>query len=121
PTTTRPNPAGGFLRDAFPGNVIPAARFNVVSKNLLNLWPQPNRPGTGPAGVNNFVYQSPSRGWNNQYTGRLDHQFSAAHRLFGRFTKRWSGGEAKGDYQTLGDPNLGNGTAKNYSLTLNDT
>ncbi len=43
PLTTRPNPAvpGQFIRDPFPGNVIPAGRINPVAATLVNLLPLP--------------------------------------------------------------------------------
>src|SRR5438876_1765179 len=34
PFSTRANPAGGYIRDPFPGNVIPASTINPVSANL---------------------------------------------------------------------------------------
>ncbi|MFZ4795460.1 MAG: carboxypeptidase regulatory-like domain-containing protein, partial [Blastocatellia bacterium] len=44
PATTRANPAGnGFLRDPFPGNIIPANRIDPVAKNILRFYPLPNR------------------------------------------------------------------------------
>jgi hypothetical protein len=41
PLTTRPAPGGGFTRDPFPGNVIPAARINPVARALQQYWPNP--------------------------------------------------------------------------------
>ena len=53
PATTRPNPNGtGFIRDPFPGNIIPASRFSTVAKQYLALAQSavvPNRPGSCPA------------------------------------------------------------------------
>jgi hypothetical protein len=38
PATTRPNPNGtGFIRDPFPGNIIPASRFSTVARQYLAL------------------------------------------------------------------------------------
>ena len=46
PFTTRPNPSGsGFIRDQFPGNVIPATRMDPVARQVLNYFPLPNQPG----------------------------------------------------------------------------
>ena len=42
PLTTRPNPSGtGFIRDPFPGNVIPADRLNPIARAMLAQMPQP--------------------------------------------------------------------------------
>ena len=42
----------------FPGNVIPTNRFSPLSQSLLQYIPNPDRPGSGPAGLisnKNFV------------------------------------------------------------------
>ena len=42
PLTTRPNPNGtGFIRDPFPGNVIPADRINPIALAMLTQMPSP--------------------------------------------------------------------------------
>src|SRR6185369_10949893 len=44
PSTTRANPNGsGFIRDPFPGNVIPTNRLDPVGQKVLNFYPAPNR------------------------------------------------------------------------------
>ena len=42
PLTTRPDPAhpGQYIRDPFPGNVIPANRISPVAQNMRQYWPQ---------------------------------------------------------------------------------
>lgn len=47
PATTRPDPAhpGAFIRDPFPGNIIPASRFDPVAVNLLSFYPSITQPG----------------------------------------------------------------------------
>ena len=42
PATTRPNPNGtGFVRDPFPGNIIPANRISSISRNFQSYLPEP--------------------------------------------------------------------------------
>jgi carboxypeptidase family protein len=90
PATTRPNPGGvGFIRDPFPGNVIPAARFSAVAKQYLALAKSvvlPNRaglvPGTFGYVSNNFL--SPggtTREKTNKYSVKIDHSLSNTQRL----------------------------------------
>src|SRR5439155_755039 len=63
PATTRPNPNGtGFIRDPFPGNIIPASRFSTVAKQYLALARSavvPNSSGLVPGTVgyvsNNYL------------------------------------------------------------------
>ena len=46
PRTTRPNPAGtGFVRDPFPGNVIPQDRISPISKYFQSFLPDPTNAG----------------------------------------------------------------------------
>ena len=46
PSTTRANPNGtGSIRDAFPGNMIPQARFDAVARNVIGYYPKANTPG----------------------------------------------------------------------------
>jgi hypothetical protein len=88
PFTTRPHPtqAGRFIRDPFPGNVIPANLLDPVAKRLLEFYPLPNIQGTNDH-RNNF--QNPTAVAFETYytaTGRVDHNFSPRHRLYGRFS-----------------------------------
>ena len=46
PASTRPDGHGGFIRDPFPGNVIPRNRLSSISTAFQDSIPMPNRPGT---------------------------------------------------------------------------
>lgn len=121
PVTTTAS-GSGFVRTPFPGNAIPASRQDVAARNLMKLYPEPNRPGTGPARVDNFVFQQPSQSRSYQYTGRVDHEFSSFHRIFGRYTRSNGTSTALGDYGTLGDSVLGfNPGSVSQSAAINDT
>ena len=58
PFTTRASPAGGFIRDTFPGAVIPASRFDPVAATVIGYFPEPTSGGAPCTGINNF---SPTR------------------------------------------------------------
>jgi hypothetical protein len=45
PASTTPNGSGGFTRNIFPGNVIPADKLSPISVYIANLFPSPNRSG----------------------------------------------------------------------------
>jgi hypothetical protein len=82
PATTRANPNGpGFIRDPFPGNVIPLDRFSRISREVLKLATmRPDLPGVR----NNFVYTSGDTiGTNpwNKFSIKLDHNLSSKDRL----------------------------------------
>jgi hypothetical protein len=90
PATTRPNPNGtGFIRDAFPGNKIPANRFSTVAKQYLVLARSavvPNRAGLVPGTLgyvsNNFLSPGGTTKENtHKISVKIDHALSGAHRL----------------------------------------
>lgn len=78
PATTRPDGNGGFIRDQFPGNIIPASRISKVSQNILALIPQPDLPGQ----VNNFYNRTGGGNYHNFLsTLKVDHSFNEKHKL----------------------------------------
>src|SRR6266446_9316152 len=60
PTTTRQLANGNWVRDPFPGNIVPLSRFDPVAQKVLQLdpWKALNNPGTfnsdGP--VDNLLF-----------------------------------------------------------------
>lgn len=86
PFSTRPDPAhpGSYLRDPFPGNIIPANLLNPAAiyyaKTLL-----PAPVNTGIAGTNE-VDNTPTRTNQNSYQGRIDQNFGQSDVLFGRIS-----------------------------------
>ena len=83
--TTRPDPSGsGNLRDAFPGNLVPQNRFDVVAQKVLTYLPPPNVPGNNFTHANNLITATPSSSRNNKIDGRVDHRFNDVHSVFGR-------------------------------------
>ena len=94
PLTTRPDPTrqGRFIRDPFPGNVIPSNRFSQVALTLLNFVPRANVAGEPLTRANNFA-ASPNLGLYryNSYLARIDHVFSERHRVFVTNSGNWGG------------------------------
>ena len=70
PLTTAAQPGGTFTRQPFPGNVIPADRWDPVTAKLINAYPAADRP----AGLANNLVTTPTRtqDWN-QFDVRIDH------------------------------------------------
>jgi hypothetical protein len=88
PRTIRPHPtqAGRFTRDPFPGNIIPPGMIDPVAKKILEFFPEPNQSGTADGQQN---YQNPTAVAFETYytaTGRVDHNISPTHRVYGRFS-----------------------------------
>jgi hypothetical protein len=89
PFSTRANPSGaGFVRDAFPGNRVPAARFDPVAVNTIKYYPLPNTVSNAVTNVNNYA-STGSRSINiDQFDVRIDHNLSDRRKLFGRYSHR---------------------------------
>jgi len=85
PATTVPNPAGGFLRSPFPGNIIPGARIDAVARGYSRLFPAPMVPNA-PLGAINYTRADGNRVPKDSYSFRGDHNFSNANRLFARYS-----------------------------------
>ncbi|MEZ5352531.1 MAG: TonB-dependent receptor [Bryobacteraceae bacterium] len=89
PATTR-NVNGAWLRDAFPGNIVPASRFDPVARNLLAIdpWVAPTRGGANAAGPNgNLLATEYAKVFFNDYNMRVDHQFSTAFKVYFSWTQ----------------------------------
>lgn len=87
PFTTRPS-GTGYVRDPFPGNVIPAGRQDPVARNIMKFYPQPNTQGAPWTEANNYYAQGSTHLDIDQIDGRFDHNFSANHRFFVRYSYR---------------------------------
>ena len=79
-------PVNGVLaRSPFPGNIIPSGQITTVGRNVVNLYPNPNGPGTSTA--NGLYTSSPIKTDNfDQFTVRVDHRFNDNNTFFGRYS-----------------------------------
>ena len=115
-----------WVRDPFPGNVIPTGRINPSGAKIASLYPDPNSSTPGsPDWQNNFVL-SPNKGFFNfqNYTARVDHNFTPKQRVYGRWA--WNRHESfriknaipgpGADHQTAGKTN--NGIVLDWVSTL---
>jgi hypothetical protein len=81
PATIAPAAAGRFSRLPLPGNIVPASRFDPVSRKLLPYIELPNAGGTAD-GLNNFTASPLNRPRQPDYITRIDHMISSNHRFF---------------------------------------
>ena len=85
PTTTKLNPAtGAVTAQPFPGNKIPASRFDPLAGILMKQFWAPNNPGDNITGVNNF-----RKGFIENYdyynfSDRVDYNINDKWKVFGR-------------------------------------
>jgi hypothetical protein len=129
PLTTRPDPnnPGRFIRDPFPGNIIPQNRINPIGSAIANAFPLPN---TGAAGArfNNFI-NSPNLEQEQFYNFVLrgDGNIGDNHRVFARYVRNKRNQFSGADYPGLGrdaqDPlvRANNGVAVDLVSTLTPT
>ena len=89
PATTR-NVGGVWMRDAFPGNLIPANRIDPVARKVLDFdpWQLPSREGafnsTGATG--NYLADEFAQVFLNDYNWRFDHQFNSNFKIYYSWT-----------------------------------
>ncbi len=86
--TNRPDPAnpGAYIRDAFPGNRIPANRINGIATKVLNYYPVPNLPGLPITGAQNLFLTAGVPIDKDDWGIRTDYNLSATRRLSGRYS-----------------------------------
>ncbi len=75
-----------FTGTPFPGNVIPQSRFNAAPKLILPFYPDPNVGNPDRFAAANFIDNRRADLSSKQFDTRIDHQFSPAHVVFGRYS-----------------------------------
>jgi len=88
PLTTQARPGGGgFIRDPYPGNLIPASQLDPVALNILKFYPRPNRaPDNTFTNANNVLLNLGAAKDARQITVKGDHNFSPTNRASVRYT-----------------------------------
>jgi hypothetical protein len=73
--------------DAFPGNIIPAARISAISQNIIDLYKAYYQPLSPTLTNNNALPLSSPATWyqSNQASIKLDYKLSTNHLLDGSF------------------------------------
>ncbi|MEX2260941.1 MAG: TonB-dependent receptor [Bryobacteraceae bacterium] len=123
PATTAPDPArpNGFVRQPFPGNVIPANRIDPIANFFLQPeWiPLPIQPGIAANLRREFSIPS----HYNQETIKVDHRFSASDSVSGRFSAKRSVEGSYGNYHGLNpyDPGANPKRPNGYNSVVNWT
>ncbi|MDZ4802277.1 MAG: carboxypeptidase regulatory-like domain-containing protein [Bryobacteraceae bacterium] len=96
PFTTRPNPdrPGEFIRDAFPGNRIPASLIDPVAAKIIAAYPRSNTQGVALTNALNFAAAGKTVTTNDRLDTRIDWAKSERISFFGRLTKAWQENKA---------------------------
>ena len=123
PLTTRPDPnkPGGYIRDNFSGNIIPAGRIDPIAKFFLDpAWiPLPIQSGIAANLRREFSVPTSS----NQTTTKIDHHFGSNDTLSGRFSFTRENDGSYGSYHGLNqyDPGANPKYPNGYNSVLNWT
>ena len=78
--------ATGMCRPQVPGNIIPAGEIDPIGKAILNLYPQPNQPGT----INNYLFSGTSHAPDYQFDIKVDHQINDRNHISARYSRESS-------------------------------
>ena len=75
-------------REPFPGNKIPQARWDPMSKIYLGYYPEPNRPPMPNSSHDqNYIGSTANPYSNDRWTGRLDQNWNPSHVTHGTVTR----------------------------------
>ena len=123
PATTRPNPNGsGFVRDPFPGNIIPRDRMDPLSLRLLDYLPLPNVAPNNPfTNANNYLTLVGFPIDQGQFSARVDHNFSDKDKIFGRYTGTKNTRKNRAWNNGLADTDARDDQRDNYNLVISET
>jgi hypothetical protein len=87
PFSTRAQ-GSGFVREAFPGNIIPASLLDPVARNVARYYPEGNVVTNPVTNLNNFFNTGARSFDQDQIDGRIDQNITDRQRIFGRFSWR---------------------------------
>lgn len=124
PLTGHSDPAnpGKFIREAFPGNRIPADRMDPVAKNMLIYYPEPNRPPLNPhTQQNNFLNTGPSASNSSRTNTRWDHNWTDNWRMFARVSFAWDDNNPFNRFGNDGTSGSGPASGRTTQVSIDHT
>ena len=117
---TRTTP-GQFIRDPFPGNIIPANRISPAARKMMAYWPLPNvTPSNAFTQTNNYSLSGVQPSDGDRIDSRVDHVFSDRWRSFVRYSYS---NESSLPFNSFGNPASSSGGdgptyTKTHSLSI---
>lgn len=120
-TTALDNTGANFTRTQFTNNTIPSNLINPVGQKIVNLYPLPNRAGSGPNDINNYGAQGPGNTLNDKMDTRVDWDQSSIHRIFVRFSDRFRQDQTVPCFFCNGADTGNNQYNNGYQAVVNDT
>jgi hypothetical protein len=115
PNTTAPDGNGGFTRQVFANNMIPANRISTAAKNILSYVPAAKTSGV----YNNYPSSGSSITNYDAYTYKIDQYFSSSHHISGMWNQ--SANDNNGPFSILPHPvqSTRDGTTNVYTSRIN--
>lgn len=89
PATSRPDPkiSGSYLRDPFPGNIIPTNRLNPAAVLIVQAFYPPSNLPVADNVLPNYAFGSTEVTSSDNFGFRLDHQFTENDSIFARVNR----------------------------------
>lgn len=88
PLTTR-QVGAGYVRDPFPGNILPAQRISPIAKNYVGFWPVENSPGDAFTHARNYIRPTAMSFRVDAWHVKSDYRWNSSHRTSGTVTQSW--------------------------------
>lgn len=114
---------GTCTRTAFLNNIIPQGRIYAPAQAFLNLFPEPNLPGT----TNNYITDRNLSRPYRSYMAKIDHNFNVNNKLSGNWyhsrntEDRYNLTMEEGSIFQGFEDRRNNGVNANYTSTLSDS
>jgi hypothetical protein len=107
----------GFIRDPFSGNIIPTALMDKIASSIAtaNYWPNPSNTNL----INNFLNAAAAEAHSNEYSVRVDHNFTDNDRVFARWSQKYQSKINSPTYYGAADPGGPGVTAPNNRYSVN--
>src|SRR4029077_6308691 len=107
----------GYIRDPIPGNIIPPNLLDTISESVPtgSYWTAPTHVNL----VNNFPSASSAAAQSNEYSVRVDHNFSENDRVYGRWSQKFQSKINSPTYYGASDPGGPGVTAPNNRYSAN--
>jgi hypothetical protein len=117
PTTGLTATQTGYIRDPFPGNMIPAGLMDTIAKSIAtgNFWPSPTSNGL----INNFTGAASAPSHSDEYSVRIDHNFTDNDRFNARWSQKYESKVNFPTYYGASDPGGPGVTAPNNRYSIN--
>jgi len=117
PSTGLTASKSGFIRDPFPGNMIPSNLMDTIAKSIAtgNYWPSP----TSNSLINNFAQASSASAHSDEYSIRIDHNFTDNDRFNARWSQKYESKVNSPTFYGASDPGGPGVTAPNNRYSIN--